>query len=117
VVTTVYEATGIGTTLDGRNAEGDAYYTDGEIKIAVLVAGCGQRSATVLFLPLRVSEELIVRAGLGNLGLELRSTKWLLDKTGDASVLGLDNLFYRGIGSHHDEGQFRVCLVCAYILK
>ena len=49
VVTTVHEATGIGLTLDGRNAEGDPYYTDGEIKIAVPVAGCSQRSATVLF--------------------------------------------------------------------
>lgn len=49
MVTTVYEAAGIGPTLDGRNAEGDPYYTDGEIKTAVPVAGCSQRSATVLF--------------------------------------------------------------------
>jgi hypothetical protein len=45
VVTTIYEATGIRPTFDGRN--GDAY-TGGEIKIAVLVAGCSQRGATVL---------------------------------------------------------------------
>jgi hypothetical protein len=47
VVTSIYEVTGIGPTLDGRNGEGDPYYTDGEIKISVLVQGCDQRSTTV----------------------------------------------------------------------
>jgi hypothetical protein len=47
VVTTIYEVTGIGPTVDGRNGGGDPYYTDGEIKISVLVQGCDQRSATV----------------------------------------------------------------------
>jgi hypothetical protein len=47
VLTTIYEITGIGSTLDGRNGEGDPYYTDGEIKISVLVEGCNQRAATV----------------------------------------------------------------------
>jgi hypothetical protein len=47
VVTTIYEVTGIGSTFDGRNGEGDPYYTDGEIEISVLVEGCNQRSATV----------------------------------------------------------------------
>jgi hypothetical protein len=47
VVTTIYEVTGIGPTVNGRNGEGDPYYTDGEIKISVLVAGCNQRSTTV----------------------------------------------------------------------
>jgi hypothetical protein len=47
VLTTIYEITGIGPTLDGRNGEGDPYYTDGEIKISVLVEGCNQRAATV----------------------------------------------------------------------
>jgi LssY C-terminus len=47
VVTTVYEVAGIGPTLDGRNGEGDPYFTDGEIKISVLVEGCNQHSATV----------------------------------------------------------------------
>jgi LssY C-terminus len=46
VVTSIYEVTGIGPTFDGRNGEGDLYYSDGEIKIAVLVEGCTQRSAT-----------------------------------------------------------------------
>jgi hypothetical protein len=47
VVTTIYEVTGIGPTVDGRNGGGDPYFTDGEIKISVLVEGCNQRSATV----------------------------------------------------------------------
>ena len=46
VVKAVYEVTGIGPTLDGRNGGGDLYYTDGEIKISVLVEGCGLRAAT-----------------------------------------------------------------------
>jgi hypothetical protein len=37
---------GIGPTIDGRNGGGDLYYTDGEIKISVLVEGCGQRTTT-----------------------------------------------------------------------
>lgn len=36
MVTTTYEVSGVGPTLDGRNGEGDLYYTDGEIHIAVL---------------------------------------------------------------------------------
>jgi hypothetical protein len=47
VVTTVYQVTGIGPTLNGRNGGGDAYYTDGEIEISVLVDGCNQRSEKV----------------------------------------------------------------------
>jgi len=50
VVTTIYEVSGVGPTLDGRNGEGDPYYTDGEIKISVLVVGCNQRSETVVRL-------------------------------------------------------------------
>jgi hypothetical protein len=46
VVTSIYEVTGVGPTLDGRNGEGDTYYTDGEIKVSVLVKGCAQRAAT-----------------------------------------------------------------------
>jgi LssY C-terminus len=48
VVTSIYDVTGIGPTLNGRNAGGDRYYTDGEIKIAVLVEGCGQKAATTV---------------------------------------------------------------------
>jgi hypothetical protein len=50
VMRTIYEVTGIGPTLNGRNGEGDPYYTDGDIKIAVLVAGCNQQAATVAVL-------------------------------------------------------------------
>ncbi len=46
VVTSIYEVTGVGPTLNGGNAAGDSYYTDGEIKISVLVEGCGQRADT-----------------------------------------------------------------------
>ncbi len=45
VVESTYGVSGIGPTLDGRNGEGDSYYTDGEIKFSVLVEGCGQTAA------------------------------------------------------------------------
>ena len=38
MVTTTYTVSGVGPTLNGRNGEGDRYYTDGEIRMAVLVA-------------------------------------------------------------------------------
>ncbi len=47
---TVYEVTGIGPTVNGRNGGGDRYYTDGDIKISVLVTGCNQRTASVAVL-------------------------------------------------------------------
>jgi hypothetical protein len=50
VVPTIYEVTGIGPALAGRNGEGDIYYTDGDIKISVLVAGCNQRAAATAVL-------------------------------------------------------------------
>jgi LssY-like putative type I secretion system component LssY len=50
VVQTIYEVTGIGPTVNGRNGEGDRYYTDGDIKISVLVAGCNQRAENVAVL-------------------------------------------------------------------
>ncbi|MBS9721408.1 LssY C-terminal domain-containing protein [Tianweitania sp. BSSL-BM11] len=37
----VYEVTGVGLTVNGRNGEGDRYYTDGEIRFSVL-AGPGE---------------------------------------------------------------------------
>ena len=51
VVASIYDVTGIGPTIDGRNGGGDLYYTDGEIKISVLVDGCAQRAATTTVLP------------------------------------------------------------------
>lgn len=50
VVKAVYEVTGVGPTLDGRNGEGDLYYTDGEVKISVLVEGCGRHTAAAVVL-------------------------------------------------------------------
>lgn len=48
VVEAIYEVSGVGPTLDGRNGEGDRYYTDGEIKISRLVEGCNAKAeATV----------------------------------------------------------------------
>jgi hypothetical protein len=43
VVEAVYEVSGVGPTLDGRNGEGDVYATDGEIKISRLVEACMRR--------------------------------------------------------------------------
>ena len=39
VVTELYQVSGVGPTLSGRNGEGDPYRTDGEIHIAVLSPG------------------------------------------------------------------------------
>jgi hypothetical protein len=42
----VYQVTGVGPTLIGRNGSGDWYYTDGELSVAVLaVNNAGQRRA------------------------------------------------------------------------
>jgi hypothetical protein len=45
VVTTLYSVSGVGPTINGRNGEGDRYYTDGEIRVAVLSAGAAPVSA------------------------------------------------------------------------
>jgi hypothetical protein len=50
VVEAFYEVTGVGPTLLGRNGEGDRYYTDGEIKISRLVAGCDAKAVTAVEL-------------------------------------------------------------------
>jgi hypothetical protein len=49
VVQTIYEVTGVGPTVNGRNGGGDRYYTNGDIKISVLT-GCNQHAATVTVL-------------------------------------------------------------------
>ena len=41
VVEAIYEVSGIGPTINGRNGEGDPYYSDGEIKVLRLARGCG----------------------------------------------------------------------------
>ena len=45
VVTELYQVSGIGPTLSGKNGEGDPYYTDGEIHFAVLSPGAAAVSA------------------------------------------------------------------------
>jgi hypothetical protein len=50
VVEVVYEVSGIGPTLMGRNGEGDRYYTDGEIEISRLVLGCNARADALMTL-------------------------------------------------------------------
>jgi hypothetical protein len=50
VVEAIYEVTGVGPTLNGRNGEGDRYYTDGEIKISRLVEGCNAKAETAVEL-------------------------------------------------------------------
>jgi hypothetical protein len=50
VVEGIYEVSGIGPTLNGRNGEGDPYYTDGEIEISRLVIGCNAKAATTVEL-------------------------------------------------------------------
>jgi hypothetical protein len=50
VVGAIYEVSGIGPTLNGRNGGGDPYSTDGEIKISRLVAGCNATAETAVEL-------------------------------------------------------------------
>jgi hypothetical protein len=44
MVSTRYQVSGIGPTLNGRNGEGDPYYTDGEIWMNVLVVAGEKRT-------------------------------------------------------------------------
>ena len=50
VVVAIYEVSGVGPTLVGRNGEGDRYYTDGEIRISRLVSGCNSKTETTVEL-------------------------------------------------------------------
>ena len=50
VVEAIYEVSGIGPTLNGRNGGGDRYFTDGEVQIARLVSGCDATSETAVVL-------------------------------------------------------------------
>ena len=45
LVSTIYTVSGIGPTLNGRNGEGDRYYTDGEIEIATISAGANPQNS------------------------------------------------------------------------
>jgi LssY C-terminus len=55
-LTRVYQVTGVGATLFGRNGEGDRYDTDGELTIGVLAAGAIQVDR-----PDRLSNPVMVR--------------------------------------------------------
>jgi hypothetical protein len=46
MVMSIHQTKGIGPTLNGRNGEGDPYYTDGEIWVATLVRR-GERAAKI----------------------------------------------------------------------
>jgi hypothetical protein len=47
----VFQISGIGPTLFGRNGGGDPYYTDGEIDVGSLVAGGLKRTEPPATLP------------------------------------------------------------------
>jgi hypothetical protein len=46
-----FQVSGIGPTLFGRNGEGDPYYTDGEIHVAILVVGGVKRTEPPVTIP------------------------------------------------------------------
>ncbi len=58
MVTSIYQMKGIGPTLNGRNGEGDPYYTDGEIWIARLVNGGKETQKPADMLPAPVLIQL-----------------------------------------------------------
>jgi hypothetical protein len=66
VVTGLYQVSGVGPTMSGRNGEGDPYYTDGEIHFAVLSPGAAPLTAppTIEPSPLLVQGKDQVWAGL-----------------------------------------------------
>lgn len=47
----IYQMKGIGPTLNGRNGEGDPYYTDGEIWVARLVSGGSEAEKPAEIVP------------------------------------------------------------------
>ena len=76
VVEALYEVTGIGPTINGRNGEGDAYYTDGEVKISRLVEGCNARSEAVAELdnPLMVTAKNVTWKAIAKILRSLSTT-------------------------------------------
>jgi hypothetical protein len=66
MVTDLYEVSGVGPTLNGRNGEGDRYYTDGDIHIATLSPDAAPvaTSPTTEPAPLLVQGKNQVWAGL-----------------------------------------------------
>jgi hypothetical protein len=57
MVATIYTVSGVGPTLNGRNGEDDRYYTDGEMKVAVIAPGAIRQAGEVEVLeePMLVS--------------------------------------------------------------
>jgi hypothetical protein len=51
MVQTLFQISGTGPTLLGRNGEGDPYYTDGEIDVANLVVDGVKRTEPPKILP------------------------------------------------------------------
>jgi len=51
VVQAIYQVSGVGPTIDGRNGEGDRYYTDGDIWISRLTEHCEKRTSPAEELP------------------------------------------------------------------
>jgi LssY C-terminus len=51
MVQSLFQVSGIGPTLFGRNGEGDPYYTDGEIHVAILVVGGVKRTEPPVTIP------------------------------------------------------------------
>ena len=50
-VVDIYETSGIGPTLNGRNGGGDRYFTDGEVLFSRLAEGCQAHLAAPAILP------------------------------------------------------------------
>lgn len=57
VVTDLYQVSGVGPTISGRNGEGDPYYTDGDIHLAVLSVGAAPVSAP----PVENADSLLIQ--------------------------------------------------------
>lgn len=51
MIEALYQVTGLGPTLLGRNGEGDRYYTDGEVWMFRLVESCEKRTQPPQILP------------------------------------------------------------------
>lgn len=51
VVQVIYQVSGVGPTLNGRNGEGDRYFTDGDIWVSRLVQDCKKRNEPAQELP------------------------------------------------------------------
>ena len=74
MVEATYQVSGIGPTLNGRNGEGDTYYTDGEIWMSRLVPAARKNTAPLMVLrpPLLVRLKDAVWSRLGRILREER---------------------------------------------